>query len=469
MLIESKIMPVSTEIEKQLVEFVVTYPFNNVAVVLDFLTYLEQVKSSPAEAFKTWSPESSSLVEKYGGTNCVGSTKLFKEQLRRENIDAKEAVFKFNLYAFGLNESMIPYSHVALLVEDQEAGLIYLVDPGLGLTAPVLANGEKFQIADRDYELILSDGSGELYIYKPDGSKIYFEFSLLPHDKSLEDEVQKPLLRGTTAFKIDAFEPTGFKSASIKVDIFKRTLGYFCNGISKSIDFGQLEQLFFDPEFLVLAEKLGYSPEKLTTILRTLKDKSKDIVGVWLEQVQKEYYLHYSEELSPIETSWEDLASKDYLGGGVVLIFVNENNEILMYEVPKEREKPGIDRFAGQLNLFTETADNLDPDKGVLGLENFNSNFRRALSEEIGIDSEISNYNYRETDYRDHIRARVVIIRCSSLLKEMATLHARQRELGTGKVELGRMSWVKLSDLDLLDLEPNAKKILKKVVNEGLI
>src|SRR6185369_13950105 len=142
------------------------------------------------------------------------------------------------------------------VVDNEEDGIAYIVDPGLGLVEPIPVDPEKMiEIADRTYRVILVDEDTTLEVTKPDQSKFHFRFTQ-GDGINLEENVQKPLFRATPSFKIDAFNQEGHKTASIKMDFIQEHLDYFIHGQQSSIDFADIEEFVGTPDFERLMEVL---------------------------------------------------------------------------------------------------------------------------------------------------------------------------------------------------------------------
>lgn len=457
-------------VTRELVDYVHSIPFDNLAVLLSWLNALDTLQSGTQdEKFQQWSPQSDSLVGEFGGTNCVGATKIFKNRLAKWGIESSLAISPSNRLPEGCSVVEVPFQHVGLVVKTEENDF-YLVEPGLGLVVPLLADNNPVEVADRIYHASFSDDSGVLSIIKPDGARLMFDFVYPSGDVDLENNIQKPLLRATTAFKIDAFSPTGEKQTSLKLDFYNEKITYFVYGNAYGYSFDELERMFADESFELLVRQMEHlTRQEVVDRIRMCVSRKQDVVDVWLEGLQKEYYLNNPEKLSPFETSWEQLADRNYLGGGVVVCLLNEKNEVLLYTVPKGKNKPHINRYTGQLNLFVETADQTNgEDGGVATLEDFETNMRRAFQEEIGLNPP-SEFIYREVDYAPNIRARCMIARVESSDINLVKNHNEIRANQLGYAEIGRLKWIDPNHLDSVWLEPNAATILRKMIAEGLI
>lgn len=453
----------------KLAEYVTHTPFDNLAVLLSLLYYADQSEMPAHAAWESWSPDSVQLIEEFGGTNCVGATTVFKEILRELGIDAQEIISPSNRLPEGVNYQEVPFQHMGLLVYDQSGEAYYLVDPGLGLVMPVPINTETVEIDDRSYYAVMENEEGTLEVLKPDGSKIFVDFILLPENGNPEQLVQKPLLRATTFFKMETFTTNGKKKTSLKIDIYKEKISFLVNGSIYSFSFDELDDMWDDENLLRLVEEMDYlSMDEVKQRLSSVVIRRREIVSMWFEGLQRQYYLDHPEKLSPWETSWVELEQRGYKGGGVVVCLVNEQNQVMMYTVPEGKAKPYIDRFPGQKNLFVETAEETVPKKGVASLENLTANLARAFQEEIGIDVPEKGI-YREVDYISDVRARVLVFQVDSKTIESVRQHQQKRKEETGIEELGAIEWVDVTNLESQWLEPNAQRILQKLIEEEII
>jgi hypothetical protein len=457
------------EICATLTDFVSVSPFDNVGLALSFLHYLDQSQEEPVQAFKQWQPDSVQLTDLYGGTNCIGASLIVKNQLEEAGIEASVVLSPSNNLVEGATYHEVPFQHVGLFVQFPESDIYYLVEPGLGLVLPIPGDNQVIEIADRSYLAVMNSEGGELLIGKPDGSFLNYDFVTAPEGADLEGLVQKPLLQATPRLKIDVFNENGEKTSTLKIDLFDEEISYIVGHKKHAFAFDQVNEMFDDESFKLLVKRMNHlSYGDIKERIQKIVSRKQDLVDIWVEGLQKEYYLSNSQKLSPFETSWSDLAERGYKGGGVVVCLVNELNQVLLYEVPEGKSKPFINRYAGQMNLFVETADAINEEEGVAGLEPFSLNLNRAFEEEIGIEAPGGGI-YREVDYMEGIRARCVLYKVNSSIIEQVQQHISLREQQTGKKELGRVEWINIDQLSQTILEPNAQGILEKLLADGLL
>ena len=166
-------------LEVALSEFVSSYPFNNIAVLLEVLgSFPEDEKYDPEIP---WAVDSGTLIEKYGGGNCVTSTSEFiKTMDQLHEWDCQVVATPSDRLPEGITVEDVPYQHMAIVATHRESGLRYLVDPGLGLVKVIPLSGETepIMIADRLYQVKVDEGEGvdSLHVTKPDGTRLYFNF-----------------------------------------------------------------------------------------------------------------------------------------------------------------------------------------------------------------------------------------------------------------------------------------------------
>ena len=449
-------------------EYVSEHPFNNMAVAHSFINHHENTGSGDvAESFTTWLPDSLAMLSVYGGTNCVGATFEFMVNRLREieGVTFREVITTDTNLPEGVSPEEVPHQHLALFAIDDQTGEVFLVDPGLGLVKPIGVDMDESQFGGRGYSLAaVDDETNRLSILKPNGASLSIDFVFLPENMDPELVLQKPLFRATREFKVDAFSPEGHKTASVKVDIFNRMVMCYVMGQTFSHTFEELNLLFENELFVQLSDTVLQNPDTLKGSIQMLVSREQLLVDLWYEGLQREYYLRHSDMLSPFETDWSVLEKRGYKGGGVVVILMNENKEILLYKVPEGKSKPHIGRHAGQLNFFTETADLLIEGGTVADLEPFEENLERAFSEELGTPlPSLDTMEYREIDYGTGFRARCAIFKVdNSYIDEV------KKAVGTHSYELGDVEWVQLADLDKYWVDPSAEIILNKVRGEFL-
>lgn len=459
-------------IQQELVDYVTHIPFDNTAVVLSWLHWLQQPENAKRpieEVFNDWAPQSDRLVSEFGGTNCVGATKIFRERLAQKGIESQIIISPSNNLPEGVSDLEVPFQHAGLMVTTPD-GNMYFVEPGLGLVVPVPADNTSVEMADRIYQATATGDTGELQVIKPDGSRVIYDFIYWPPDApDIEQLVQKPLLRATTAFKIDVFSSEGEKRASIKIDLYREKITYLVNGVINAFDFDEVDQMFDTDSFTNLVQMIDHlSVESMKDRIRETIDHKDDIVETWLYGLQEQFYLDNPDRLSPIETSWDKLQERGYKGGGVVIVLLNEKNQVMVYQVPKGKAKPYLNRYEGQLNLFVETADHTDGGDQVSDLEDFQTNLRRGFEEEIGIGVP-DDFIYREVDYMPNIRARCAVFQVSSDILDRVTAYSKARNERLGKEEIGPAQWIDPAELEANWIEPNAKAIILKMIKEGII
>ncbi len=451
-------------LEKLLCEFLAANNFNNLAVVQAWLHHISQIEenSSTSAAYESWEPESDEFLEVWGGTNCVGMVKLFELILQEHGFETVKSVTRSNNLPEGVSVLEVPFQHAALYARGPD-GITYIVDPGLGLVKPIEVSHNSVEIADRTYSLEPFDDMQRLRVIKPGGEEIHFEFIEAPQDMGLEEGIQKPLLRATYVFKIDKFREDGTKMCSIKIDFMRQRVSYFVIGDSNTYHFSEIDQLEKDSLFRILRAEL--EDDELLQKIREVVEREDDIVDIWFEALQREYYMQNTGKLSPFETSWQELEEKGYEGGGVVIVLHDGAGKVMLYTVPEGREKPKINRFAGELNLFVETADHLSQEERVANLEDSATNLRRAFKEEIGFEAP-EELIYREVDYGrpgSKIRARVFICQVDGSKIEDVIKHNQ------GSLEIGQVEWIDLGELGNLRIDQNARAILAKIEQEGII
>lgn len=485
------------KMKAMLSEFVSERPFNNVAVVINFLNYLDELrKVNPSihalEAFEHWIPDSSEyFFEK--GSNCIGMSDLFSRRVLDE-IEGEEVSVEFRpAYTERLPNGLetrnhLQFTHLALVLHYPDNS--YFLDPGLGLVhvfqteddSVIEINGVNYQL--RMYGEVLLLNISKPHSTSSRGVEFIFEKSAVGFNPELD--IQKPLLRATSSVKIDAMNSQGQKDASLKIDLLRgqislmyrdaTTLSFSTSGFSIK----NIEDLFASSEYKLVVQDLGLPLELVSQEIQRVVSNRQTMIDVWFPELAKEYYLHNGHLLSPFESSWSELEKMGYKGGGVVLVLMNKDGHVLLYRVPEGKEKPFIGRRVGHMNLFVETADP-DPnaDQGVTGvsaLEPFQQNLERALEEELGIGlAELGEFKYYETDYRPNIRARMVVSEVPDYVLAAVNRHIWQnaeKALAEGKiVEMGPAEWVDISSLsesesDNLFLEPQARILLQRLIKE---
>lgn len=474
--------PTLREAKEIIRKSVVGFPFNNFAVLLSFLDHAQTLGTSAREAFSTWTPDSISMITENGGTNCVGATQVVNEKLRSLDIAVRTIRFIFNFTLYGLSSDDVPFSHCALIISNNEEW--HLADPGLGIPELVPMNTENMQVADHAYTTTFDGNNGKLIVQKPNGKNIIYDFEVAPEGWNPDQEIQKPLLTSTTRFKIDSFTPDGKKKASAQIDFWQEEINFILPDKSVRLSFQEfITQIHsgngLNPQILMMvsdvSQKLGKSEKELINQIETMVQRKKYLHSIWNEKIQRAFYLQKPHELSPWETSWNDLQNEGYIGGGVVLIPVNERGEVLLYEVPSTREKPKLGRYAGQWNLFVETAEKIAGADGQEDTwENFSDNLRRAITEELGAEmlekTELVPDFYREIDYRpaevqQKIRARCAVVKIPSDSSD----HINEYHTKNNSQELGTTRWITIDKLLTENLEPNARKILQAMIHDGYL
>lgn len=190
------------------------------------------------------------------------------------------------------------------------------------------------------------------------------------------------------------------------------------------------------------------------------------------ETVQRSYYLDHPTLLSPFETPWSELSRRGYVGGGMVMFVINSEKEMLLNQVPSYREKPVIGRFAGQWNVFTETIERYADGPNKDQFEGYKDNFLRAAEEEFGSEAmtlmSMMPDAFRETDYRDprahqKIRVRCVVITAPKHVLPLIDAHDGEKDVR----ELATFAWMPAESLHGVKLEPNARRILRRMERTG--
>lgn len=466
-------------LENMIATQVATSPFDNLSVLLDFLDHAEQYEK-PQEAYAQWQPNSIEMIERYGGTNCVGATKKLKKEIqaRALNLVTKPLRFVFNYFQYGITEQDVPYSHTALLVQDPQTQELYIADPGFGVPQ-LIPFDEIITVDGQKFLAKYMDKIGMLDIEKQNNKGIHFDFQVAEEDWDAELELQKPLLSVTTRFKIDIMNELGKKEGSLQIDYWNNKVVLMHEGDSVLMTFDQAISILYDDfhpqqkgryHLDLLSEKLKRISTEYRDVLKRLIHSQDKVRSIWHEKLQQAYYLYYSQLVSPFESSWNQLQEIGYVGGGVALFILNEKNEILLYEVPPTREKPFLGRYAGQLNVFIETAEKTEVN-GKTEYECFLDNFNRAVEEELGVDTKelsLTNEFYCETDYRppeipQKIRARCTIVHADSQIAEQVNAAHAVNNFE----ELGRVQWVSLESVLERNLEPNARHLLEKLIAAG--
>lgn len=454
-------------ISRELINYVTQIPFDNLAVVLSWLSAYDPSVADLQQAWEEWEPDSVGFIDAYGGTNCVGATEVLRQRLEESDINYQVIISTSNNLPEGANYIEVPFQHMALIVNI--GNVFYLVEPGLGIVAPIPTDTNSVEIANRVYTAKASESTAELVIRKPDGSTINCDFIYLDTNANPESLLQKPLLRATTTFKIETFSIDGKKLVSFKIDIYNSRISYIVNDNIHTFGFDQIDKMFNDQSFINLVNQLNHLDlDEMKDRISTTVTRRADIVDTWLEGLQKRYYLDFSEELSPHMSSWKELEAHGYFGGGVVVCLINEYDQVMMYQVPEGKSKPKINRYAGQMNLFVETADHVGDSDSVSDLEDFETNLERAFKEEIGI-AVPEEFIYREVDYTPQIRARCVVCRVDSTQSETIMNHIAHRNEVLGYEEIGQVEWIDTQTIDAHWLEPNAKAIVEKLIAEGIL
>ncbi len=460
------------ELELLLCKFLEANKFNNLAVVLSWLHHQEQIATEPdAEhnidsmaEFAAWQPDSPQMLEVWGGTNCIGMVQLFKEILEDRGYQTELAVTTSNNLPEGVSIVDVPFQHAALYVTDDE-GIMYLVDPGLGLVKPIELTENSVEIAGRKYTLELHEEMQRLRVIKPSGEELHFDFVSAPPDMDLERNIQKPLLRATSVFKIDKFNAEGQKTCSIKIDLIRKSVSYFVLQEVETRSFAELPTIEIGKAGHLFRNVMAELDDpELASKLRSIAAREDDIVAIWFDELQKQYYLENPEQLSPFETPSSQLLERGYQAGGVVAVLHDGAGKVILYEVPEGMDKPQINRYSGNLNVFTETAEFMPGENGGMIMEELEPNMQRIYQEEIGLTPP-EEFIYREVDYRagSPVRARVIIqqVEKDALSAVMA--------YNIDSTEIGQVQWVNLHELDKQPIEPNARAILQKLLDAGVL
>lgn len=202
--------------------------------------------------------------------------------------------------------------------------------------------------------------------------------------------------------------------------------------------------------------------------------KEQKYLSTMPETVKRVHYLDHPTLLSPFETPWSELSRRGYVGGGMVMLVINSENEILLNQVPSYRQRPAIGRFTGQWNAFTETIERYTDGLNKGQFENFVDNFSRASEEEFGPEAiqlmTMMPDAFRETDYRDprahqKIRVRCVVITAPKQVLPLIDAHDGKKDVR----ELAAFAWMPIHSLKGIKLEPNARRIVRRMERVGYL
>lgn len=297
------------EITQEMEEYVSAIGFNNIVVLIAYLKWIE----ADGNDFENWRPNSLEMINQFGGTNCIGATLHFMEkfagdELLEEGFQLLPLASISNDLPEGISAEDVPHQHMAMMLLKLEDGTKLLVDPGLGLVMPIsvvegqTTEDDQQKIAERFYDVAYDDDLLTLTISKPNGKKIVTDMMVVGEDFDPEEEIQKPLLRSTTRFKIDSFDKDGNKLSTIKIFSLFETVAIIVNGQqSEYIPFDQIEKLAEHEDFDQLLEELDLSAEDLFEILNQVIDNQDKLVDLWLEPIQRKYYSMHPEKDSPFE------------------------------------------------------------------------------------------------------------------------------------------------------------------------
>lgn len=305
-------------LEQQLREYIGSYPFDQLAILLDYLEHLDAYLETKEkddefdvdEVIALWNLNCLSLISKWGGTNCVGATQYFLEMLDSDPTFKNTRHHPVVSQTEGYGEDSSIFSHSALVLYDEEAESYILLDPGFRIVTPLIlreehitdAVGRNYVVSNQgDQENTPSgfSGSFQLSITTLKGKKRNLKFWLLPEKSDLNEIVQKPLFRTKKVFKIETSDINGLRNTSLQIDFFLEKISLMNRkGEILEYSFEEVDKLFRSPNFISLEAELNYTEMSLKERIKLLIERKNDVVNMWTEEIRKEYYLLHNDKLA---------------------------------------------------------------------------------------------------------------------------------------------------------------------------
>lgn len=427
---------------------------------------LENLKPGQSlyDLYQTWRPDLIVQTMSNQGSDCFGLALLLQRKLKEKNINSY--IFPFStrgLLAEGeAKDLLLDIGSVGLLVEDS-GGSFYFVDPGFALVEPITftqaTQSVAYRLDGRVFNLDFSGKTGGMMrVVGDDGSqkKIDFRFDQFLNEEALV-ELQKRYIQVRPTIHIERFNELGEKVAGLKIQMLKDQIVVIDGKERKTIAFEDWNSF----DYSKIATSLNVDAEELNRQVRLVITNAYKLRALWTPSLRQHYADQHYPPLNHNVTDWPTAKEIGYDQGGVVVLLKNDSEELLMYRVPRSREKPHIGRFAGQYNVVVETAD---------GEEDLVSNLSRALHEELGIDVQenaemLELCGYSETDYgpsgQHRSLARCVVCKWKGDQNYPFSFQ--------NKVEGGEWEWLPIAEVMTHDLEPNVRAILERHILEGLL
>ena len=450
-------------IRKEATEVVSQYRFSVLELYCSLLDNL-QAGQSLYDVYESWKPDILNQTLSHHGSDCFGLALLLQRKLREQNI--KSYIFPFStrglLAEQEAKDLLLDMGSVGLLVEDSN-NHFYFVDPGFALVEPITFTGStqsvSYRLDGRVFHLDFSSlNGGMMNVIGDDGSKkqIDFRFNQFLNEEALV-ELQKRYMRVRPTIHIERFNEIGEKIAGLKIQLLKDQIVIIHGKDKKTINFTDWDNF----DHLKIAAELEVDATELDRQVKLVIRNAYKLRALWVPSLRQLYADRNYDPLRRNPTDWTTAKESGYTEGGVVVLLKNDKDELLMYRVPKSREKPHIGRLAGQYNVVVETAD---------GEEDLESNLSRALYEELGLDAQefsdkLDLQGYAETTYgvsdQRKSLARCVVCKWKGDLNHPFKFQ--------NKVEGGEWEWVPIGKVMTCDLEPNIRAILERHILEGLL
>lgn len=450
-------------IRGEAVEVVAQNRFSVLELYSSLLEQLDGTKSL-SEIYRYWKPEVLRQTLENQGSDCFGLALLLQEKLNAKGI--KSHIFPFSAKGLPAGQEaknlLLDIGSVGVLIEHGD-GKFYFVDPGFALVEPITftqaTRSISYRLDGRIFHIdLLSKDLGIMNVVGDDGSRKEIDFR--PNQSLNADaivELQKRYIQVRPTIHIERFNEIGEKIAGLKIQMLKDEIVVINQKQKEILKFDEWDS--FNPQ--EVANALGVNALDLKKQVAQLIANAYKLRALWVPSLRRQYADKHYAPLKYEVRGWVEAKKDGYTEGGTVVMVKNSRNELLMYRVPKTREKPQINRFAGQYNLVVETAENE---------EDFESNFNRALGEELGLElpqirEHVEMSSYTETDYRKDGQtkslARCVVCKWNGDLNHQFAFRNR--------VEGGEWEWVPIDEVMSHDLEPNIRAILERHILEGLL
>ncbi len=451
-------------IRKEATEVVSQYRFSVLELYYDLLDKFKDNARSLQEIYKDWKPDLSSQTLSNQGSDCFGLAFLLQERLKANGI--KSHIFPFSAKGLPAGQEakdlLLDIGSVGVLIE-HTGNDFYFVDPGFALVEPITftkaTKSVSYRLDGRVFHIdLLSKDLGIMNVVGDDGLRKEIDFR--PNQSLNFDalvELQKRYLQIRPTIHIERFNELGEKIAGIKIQMLKDEVVIANQKHKEIIKFQDWD--VFDSDEIAIA--LGVDSMTLKGQVSQIITHAHKLRSLWVSSLRKTYAEKHYSPLKYELRSWSEAKKDGYTEGGVVIMMKNPQGQLLMYQVPESREKPKIGRLAGQYNLVVETAE---------GDEDFESNFNRALVEELGlnpsqVEEHVEMTNYAETDYindgSSKSLARCVVCKWNGDLNHDFSF--------SNKIEGGKWKWVPIEEVMSFDLEPNIRGILERHILEGLL